>query len=278
MWGYRVRKDDRLLVRTVNSVAAILTVRFRVLYDNGTDDDLIVNPVAGTADRVVTTLQGMNRARANGWIVGGEASVSSVATKRGQFYVDISTTDGSAVTPLCKGYVYDGHSLTPGEFIESGPEGGQGFRKWNIIGENIAGSVTSAFGAATNAYRRVHGLAVYFNADGNAATRLPIITLADPGRATVFLPTGFVMAGNVWIDGNALSLTLSQEGIIYVSRDRSSKNTNGTLAVLNTTTAPAPLPYDIEETDLATFTVTIGAGLAGDVFSFYADIEEWLVI
>jgi len=273
--AYRIRKGDTLQVVAINSTAGVLTVRFRVLYDDGDDDDMFIDPITGSADRTVQSVVGRDRAKKNGWIVAGVVSVGAVATKRGQFYVVVSTTDGSAFTVLCRGYVYDGKGLALGEFTEPGPEGGQGFRSWFAVGQNIAGNSISQLGALANAYLRVHGLVVYFNADGNAATRLPVITLEDPG---LILPTGFVMAAAVWIDGNALSLTLSQEGIIYVSRDRSSKNTNGTLAVLNTTTAPAPLPYDIEESDLANFTVAVGAGLAGDVYSFYADIEEWLVI
>src|SRR3990167_1357397 len=49
----------------------------------------------------------------------------SVAVKRGQLYVRLRVVDGPT---LCKGYVYDGHTVDLGQFVEPGPGGGEGFR------------------------------------------------------------------------------------------------------------------------------------------------------
>jgi len=273
---FRVRKNDRLLLRIVNSVAAVLSCRIRVLYDNGMDDDLFINPETGTADRVVTIVQGTNRALENGWIVGGEATVSSVATKRGQFYLDISTTDGSTVTPMAKGYVYDGHSLTPGEFTEAGPGGGEGFRSLVVLISTTGDNDAAVAMAATNAFRRVYGLALYYNCAAVAATRTMRIGYRDHNIA---LPTGYAQNTQQWQNGADLTLTTGEEGAIYAIGELGgsfvSRNDNGTLTI---ETTEVPFPISVREDDSIDATADITAGEATDVYILAADIEEWLVI
>jgi len=281
---YRVRKDDRLSITFIASVAAVLDARFRVLYDDGSDDDLIINPATAAGTRTVESADGLNRAKANGWVVGGSATVSAVATKRGQFYAVVSTTDGSAFTVLCRGYVYDGHGLQDGEFTEPGPGGGEGNLFVTAVASDVAPSATTTYTpAATNRLIHVKGYVWYYDASADAASRVLGAVISQPLGA---LPTGFAgtTKDDVW-SSLQLTLTASEEGTLFLTSSikggkdgYESRNDNGTLTVASVTTNASPFPLEVDENDPVVIVFSVASGSANDRHSIYVLQEEWLVI
>jgi len=170
---FRIRKDDRLFVNFIASVAVVFSVRVRVIYDDGSDEDLLVNPVTSAGDRSQESADGLNRARHDGWIVGGGLHSATVVTKRGEFYAVISTTDGSAFTVLARGYVYPNHGLDVGSFTEPGPGGGEGVLRV-VTGANPAAGANASDAVPTNALWRLiaYQIELVSVAGSSAAPRL----------------------------------------------------------------------------------------------------------
>lgn len=280
---FRVYRDERLLVRSASSVATTLTVSVRVRYDDGSDDQVQIGPVVTTSDRVTEVRESGNRLSHNGWVVGLQATASVTATKRGQTYVDVTIGDRLTGNVVAKGYVYDSHALSLGEYVEPGPGGGEGFLTVTGAADVAGGTETTITPGTTNAFRRFYGIVLYYNASVDVATRTIRIRVIQPYTS---LPTGFATAGNAVVyDSPTLTLTASEEGTIFIHAGPHSRdgyvvvNDNGTLTVSSTATAPQPFPFDVREGDtgMSIDTVT-GAGNANDRYSIQTLFEEWIQV
>lgn len=275
---YRVRRGDYLNLRVWSNVSdVVLTPRFRIVYDDGSNDMLGTNPITLVGDRLIANANGSQRATKDGWVVGGSVLLGVINSFPGQVYVDVGLTSGGERLCLCKGYSYDGHLLSLGE---SGlPGEGPGDLQWETLASDAApGTGTSTSLGFVNQIRKVHGFAIYYNASADVATRTVIPSIIQPGGA---LPTGFGGTGTVWV-GATLTLTASEEGVYYVYSSVSgaivSINDNGTITYANPTTAPAPFPF-IGASDgdaAAQLLLTVGSGHANDRWSVYVLREDWV--
>jgi len=144
------------------------------------------------------------------------------------------------------------------------------------LAANIAPVDVTRVLAITNAFRRIHGFVWYYNASADAASRVLSTRLRQPGLA---LPTGLTTAIGVWNAAN-LTLTASEEGIVFVMRNRSilNDNSNDPTTIDSTATAPTPFPYDATEDDLADLFFDVTDANANDRHSIYLLQEEWLSI
>ena len=282
---YRVRQNDRLVLQYVASAAPTdLRARIHIEYDNGGFDDLELDVTTFTTDRTRISEPGTNTASPGKIVLGPgtitDAILTGIATglKRGQFYANLAIKRSTYDLDLCRDYYYDGFPISLGTFVESGPGGGEGFLSWVALAADIAPVAITHAMAATNAFRRVYGFAMYYNASGDAATRVMVASVRQLGLA---LPTGFGTAANALIfSTGTVSLIVSQEGsIVVTSTGRATKvalNTNGTLT--GSTVNDTPFPLDIVESDLGDIFFDLSGAHANDRWSVYVLREEWLKV
>src|SRR3990172_2526847 len=150
--------DDDLILRVQTSVDnADVSGRARV-FRHGRVDFVPLQFPSPTSDRAqYNTSIGLG----GGSLLGARISTALATAKRGQIYAQLEVRnrrrpDVSEVM-LCKGYVYAGNSVGDGEFIESGPGGGEGFLSWVSLAANIAPVDVPRGAAATNALRQLYG-------------------------------------------------------------------------------------------------------------------------
>jgi len=198
------------------------------------------------------------------------------ALKRGQFYARLLLLRAGLEECLCCGYLYSGKPFVAiGEHIEPGPGGGEGFRRWVSLAVDAAGNADTTYALAlSNTIRKIYGFQLYYNCAAVAASRDVAVQLQSFGLAK---PTGYAGSGRPWLTASTV-LTTGEEGAVRVDEKFVSYNDNNALTYGSTATAPTPFPITVEENDLAEIRTVISLGDAGDVYSWYADIEEWLVI
>ena len=278
---YAFQKGELLEASVISSLANTLNVIVLVEYKSGKRDRFTWRFT--TVATRTTELFATNRVFHEDGRVLNATVRPDTDSKRGQTYLGlyITPTAESALNygNLCQGYVYSQHNLSIGEFIESGPGGGEGFLFWNNLVTDAAGNaaVQSTTGLA-NTIRRIHGFVLLYNAIG-VATRTVTVRLRKPGSAP--LPTGFATAANavVW-NSPTLTLTDAEEGTQYIGEGKGfqSINDNGTLTLSDNTTVPHPFPYTFIETDTGALESNIGGGLAADTWTWFLLTEEWLVV
>lgn len=109
----------------------------------------------------------------------------SVAVKRGQLYARLRVVDGPT---LCKGYVYDGHTVDLGQFVEPGPGGGEGNFLLNPV---LATTATGAdfilnVGPASNAIWKIHEMKIRYTASATVGTRNVRLTRLDEDGVVLY--------------------------------------------------------------------------------------------
>lgn len=286
---YRLRKGDIIAIVAASSTVTTFRASFRILYDDGSDDELVVPDTATGSARTQEFFRSETRAKKDGYVLDGIIISTGTLPKRGQSYFAAfiaQELEGVNVKDQLLGdYLYGLHTPALGHIVEPGPEGGAGFLSWPTTFTDIAGNVASAFDTlgSTNAIRIFRGFLLLYDASADAATRTVAVRLRKPGA--MGLPTGFATAANsVPWNSPTLTLTASEEGALYVADKGGqgsslvSVNDNGTLSVSDNTTAPHPFPYLAIESDTGILETNIGSGNANDRYSFYPLIEEWLVI
>jgi len=282
---YRVRQNDVLEVKVASSIATDLLASCRIVYDDGTEDILLVAQFVTGSSRLIESTFSQNQAKKNGYAVSGIVNIRRIVTKRGQTYVRLYLTQGDTQIKLCQGYCYDGHEVSMGQFVEPGPGGGEGLLE-EASSFDVAGSTNTTMTlTATNALRRYYGFAILYNASADVATRT--ITPRLIGHIGRLGPTGFAGALAMW-EGPVLTLTASEEGIYYVYNRGSGPgivvlNDADTVVPQSTTTEPQPFPLDIGDDGTGgqsdtTLITNIGSGHANDRYAIFTFFEEWLVI
>ncbi len=154
-----------------------------------------------------------------------------------------------------------------------------GAQEWRIIADDVAPVDITEILAATNARRIVYGFVWYYNASGDAATRVLTASVRKPGRTR---PTGYGTSTTtrVWVSAS-VTLTVNEEGLIYAvntgGRDGLTVyNDNGTVTVDDHTTAPSPFPLRVSQNDLVEIFFDITDGHANDRHTIMVLQEEWI--
>ena len=279
---YRMRLGDTIAIGTCSSVAVTFVASFRVVYDSGKDDDFTIYGTT-TATRAIEAFPTAKVASENGYVLTGSVQFDGAGdqAKRGQCFVNANLfgPGAAARTSLCRGYLYELHAVLLGESTEPGPAGGRGFIGRLALAEDQTGNVDTDFTtfSTANAFRILHGLILFYDSDANAATRTITISIRRPFGG---LPTGYTAGANeIVYTSPTLTLTVSEQGAIYIGEDFVSVNDNGTLAVSSTATAPNPLPLEVNDAESGIdLFADITGGLVGDLYTFYAWMEEWIVL
>lgn len=263
---------------SLSGVRLVLTIKVR---DPKTGRiERTVDTFAANATRTQATFISPHRFKLEGEVVACEVNFEDLPPIRGETYVrvDIDPTGDT----LAYGYVYAGHVVDLGERTEPGPAGGDGRFFFETIAADEAGNVATTYTPAVdNTRRKLYGFVWYYNADGNAASRVLNWKIRRPWGT---LPTGFVNgAASDIVDRNGPTLTVNEEGGLFVyAPERGdgfiAMNDNGGVSWENPTTMPNPFPFLLREDDPMTLILTPSAGLAGDLYSAYALVEEWLEI
>ncbi len=185
---------------------------------------------------------------------------------------------------LCEGYVYDSHGLDDGEFTEPGPGGGEGFLSWvpAFTRDRAGNGAAVDFDLfATNALRKIYGVAWYYHCSGDVANRTFVQPLLAGLSGTK--PTGFTLTGAnalFWNLGGDIALVADEEALFMSKNDRTARVDNGVMTVVDTSTDPTPWPLWVTEDDIDTILrfPAITNGEALDRHSAYVLMEEWLII
>lgn len=274
----RIRQGETIELWYRSAVAAGIRASVKIVYDNGEDDVFTLPDTTMASSRLLTSIRSVKVASHSGWIV--DAIITPLEAIRYGATVAFLSIGPAWGGVICRGRVYQGHDVAIGELedLRAGP--GRLFA--DTIVQDAAGNVATTYTpAVSDAIRRVWGIVVFYNADANVASRVPRLSITRPLGA---LPTGFATAANAYVALiNGPTLAASEEGTLYVmGGDKGpgfiSLNDNGTITYSSTDTAPNPFPIDVpNENEPVTVIVDAGAGLAGDRYSAYALVEEWLV-
>ncbi len=275
--GARVRPGDHLATSYVSSIVATIRSSARLLYDDGTVD-LLTSPGGSVAGaRAPGSFISSSVAQKHGWLLDAVTFLEgSVIPKRGQLFAQMSVGP-SFGAGIARGYIYDFHALHQGVFEEPGPEGGTGHLQWVALAGDVTPVDVTRELAVTNAIRKIHGFAWYYNCAAEVANRLLDVRMRNVGLA---LPTGFAADGNptiFWVSAQ-VSLQTGEEGNSIAIGQRVMTNDNGTVVIVDTSTLPSPFPYMVEENDLADLIFDITAAHADDRHSIYLLQEEWVVV
>lgn len=132
---------DSIRLGFYSSVAETVKARFRVRYENGVLNTLSIPDQVLDADQLADGFN-TNPALLAGEILAGVIfGRGTVAVSRGQLYATAVVVSGESdpQADVASGYVYLGHPLRPGEFVEPGPSGGQGNTRSVRIANPAAG-------------------------------------------------------------------------------------------------------------------------------------------
>ncbi len=277
------RGDDIRITYIASTAPENVRVRFHVLYDDGSEEDLLLLVSTFTANRTAqsSVREAGATAKRTGRIVTGIVGFGG-ALKRGQFYVTMDLFRGNeAVANLCRDYLYSMHTLPLGQFVDPGPGGGEGHLTWRAVADDIAPADITERLAAANAFRRIYGFVWYYHASGDTASRLMRATMRAPGPS---IPTGFSINEDVNNPHSQdITLTANQEGILFAYKSRggdgfSGRNDNAVLSAESPTSNPVIFPLDITDDDLWEIFFNVTAEEAADRHSIFIHQEEWLLI
>src|SRR3990167_3254989 len=199
---YRFYQGDGLVLISYSSSATDIYLRCRAEYDSAPGKAVhgLVNHTPNS-DRTLASSSAPGIFSEPGKLT--QVVVAPVSgtsgLKRGQCFAEVYITDGQGAIRQRVGanYIADGNGgISLGRFVDPGPGGGEGFLSWvaAFAGDRAgnAAAVTTSL-AATNAFRKVHGLIWYYHASSDVATRtFPVPYIANLGGTP---PTGFTTTG-----------------------------------------------------------------------------------
>jgi len=281
----RLNKGDVLFLRSQASVLATLnyTARFADLkMERQWDEPLADQATSSTRTVITQDTYVVPDDRYLVWLKVSDQLSTNVF--RGTLYIEVYVGKGDAKPfyTLIGDYLSTEHyPQWPGDIVERGPGGGDGFVSWIALFTNRAGDAAALATALalTNTIRKVTAIVHYYNASADAATRtFQRGYLRLPGGT---LPTGFASSDATITSDIAadVTLTASEEGMLYADAQGMVRNDNGTPTKESQATNPSPLPLLLVESDPTEYvTRTVTNGNANDTQSAYARIEEWLQI
>ena len=258
-----------------NSASHSMTGTFRVVYDDGTEDEFGVNRLGSAGTRVAQIAYTKRTALKDGYVVSLAVGMANATIVRGQCYAmaglirhdadavaDIASA-AALVSVLAQGYVWFAHPLRLGTYIEAGPAGGHGMVQTYNGGDPAAGSELAAFSAPTGTIVRVISVSVQL-VQGITQTPLPSLVFRDASgnkKAQIPITTTPIAASST-------SQLTWGKGLVQTSFT----------TVLGDEMHTAPLPSDLFLSGLADLvTSTDGIGANTNYGTFIIAAEEWVV-
>lgn len=261
---YRLRSGDVIAGFVVSSLATVLRASFRVVYDDGTDDELIVPDFTTVATRTLETLTTETRAKKDGYVVGGVVISVSTLPKRGQTYVVFwiaKAVEGVNVKDQLIGdYLYGLHTPSLGNIVDPGPGGGEGFLNFITTANPAAGAEVDTITVPTNAMWRPLAYKVTL-AQGITQTPRPGLT--------------FVIAGGGDVGPIVMGADLAASTTVELTWVRGIQHKENNVD-LGSMVAPMPETFLRKADSIVTETQGIGAGTDYGVATLW--FEEWLAI
>jgi len=275
---YRIKQGQTLSMLYVSDTAAArLRCWARVRYDNGEDDTLFVADTLAVSDPITLTTLFSDVARMDGWVTDALVECLTAGVQRGQIYVRLFLDPFGPV--LCSDYCYSSFGqIALGTYIQPGPGGGMG----NLMVETFKADGAPAASTtyllrSPNIVRKVSAFSWFYESSVDVATRvLDVKLLAPLGAAPSGIGAGATI---VWSSVN-VSLTASQDGMIFADEQRSGSNDNATLAIDDAAANPTPFPLwgteDMAGAYTLVFSVALGEVLDND--AIYGLVEEWVLL
>ena len=205
---YRIRQGQTVQVNVYSNTATFIVGHFRVIYDDGSEDDFrFQNTASGSARTAVLVTVGGRAARQDGWII--DLYVSQLGgtepTQRGQLYAEayVILPGGSTAqitSEIAADYVYSGNPLVLGRNMSPGPTGGQGAIR-TVTGANPAAGAEVSEAVPTGAVWELLSFSAVLVTDGTSATRIAHLYADDGTTAN----RRAILYGNQ--TGQSLSLT-----------------------------------------------------------------------
>ncbi len=268
--AYRIRQGETVILQVFSSVLMTLRGIFRIVYDDGSDDQISVNEFDAAATRTGEQVPIRFQARANGYIVGGIVFLmtrSTVQPARGQTYVRAFTVGGPTqdlpIQLLLEGYLYQGFGVNVGHFVEPGPRGGEGSMRSVDLGDPAAGSDYDDVTVPAGALWKIRGFHGVLVTAAGGTDRTPTIRIQDGSNVVV----GGTRANNIQ-DPSETATYLGANNNYGHQYDQSV-----TGVVYNFVMPDFPIPEGFDVTFVTAF--LDGSDNWGDGQLF---VEEWLVL
>lgn len=179
--GPIIRQGDNLQLFITSAIDVRVFSAVQIRYDDGTPDILTTPQIASGSARTTVLSESTTKAIKNGTIVNAAIFQITGGVARGQLYATLALSWYSL--PICKGYVYDGHAVSMGEFIEA--SSGRGFLRSIDLGNPAAGAEYTTQTVPTNAVWRVLSFEGTLVADASGANRAPSVQYQDTGNNIV---------------------------------------------------------------------------------------------
>ncbi len=279
--AYRIHQGETIFVQVFSSVVMTLAGRFRLVYDDGDEDEVILPDFTTGSARAAEYVPLREVARKNGYVVTGVVDISgatAVQPNRGQTYVRFFISAAQTATPVARdvmaeAYLYRAFGVTLGMHIEPGPGGGEGRLYWAQEANDIAGNVVTTVNlAAATTRRMIRAIIVKYHQVGgaDATITLTLRDLADSGG-----PTNWSIESDTWVSPS-LVLAANQEGLIHVGEHGFvATNDAGTIAYADNTTAPNPFPFMVASGETVDLIIAASGGASGDDYDVWVQYEEW---
>src|SRR5437773_1948177 len=197
----RIHQGETIVCQAWSNTATSLWGFFRILYDNGTEDEFVLPRTLLLNNRVQGQLVCKRVAREDGYVIQGQicqvAGISGQANQRGQCYVRAAVASESAAAEtgsissckamLLSGYVYAGFEPCLGEFIEPGPAGGSGAITETATADPAAGAEIATQTVPGGAIWRLRVFSVQL-VQGITQTPLPTLRMRGANGVIVQIP------------------------------------------------------------------------------------------
>src|SRR2546422_3543096 len=149
--AYRIYQGETVLGVVWSNAAVNMTSSWRVVYDDGDTETLILDRFTTGSARAAQLISTAQVARKDGYVTEGETFADGA--QRGQTYVVMYISQGynpgDVRAPIAKGYVYASVPLALGQQVEPGPAGGGGDGRGIGLGGPAAQNPVTAPGVPT---------------------------------------------------------------------------------------------------------------------------------
>jgi len=267
---YRIRVGQTIAGVVWSNVAGTVQGHWTIIYDDGDPDYWPIAESASGSSRAAVLWQTSQIAKKNGWVVGGIVGHTG-ATQRGQTYHQAFVIDQDLVPAkvsdiLACGYVYSGHPLELGTFVEPGPAGGPGQILHTQTADPPANAEIANTLVPTGAIWLLRALSVQL-VQGITQTPLPTLRMIDGVSSQAI--------AQVPITTTAISASSTAQLTWGIGLVQSSFTT---IVGDEFHTAPLPLVYlkSVGGNDIIQ-TLTDGIGANTNYGAALLDIEEWVM-
>jgi hypothetical protein len=186
---YRIRTGQTIYGLIWSNAVFNVFGKWMVIYDDGDKEMWPFGTTVTLSTRAPVALTTNQVAKKDGWVVDGYINGSGAAfpAQRGQAWTQAFIIDPTIVTEavdslLCGGYLYTGHPVPLGAFVEPGPAGGHGMLRVGFSGVDQAAGTFPVDYVPVGAIWRLRGYEAVLVTDATVGNR-GFALLIDDGTA-----------------------------------------------------------------------------------------------